>query len=199
MDYWQTLVWYVCLDAFIGCSENHKRSHLSPEEYVNVLYVTYWPAGSLCNIGLESVLLKRACFIRQRIMNTLGGVHKDMAFLGSERSRLDSCNVWGWGDRKKEPYEMTSVFIILKKKNWSFYWMQNWLSMFVKQSCALKPNSLMWTSLTLLIIWPSKSKALWLCSSMVVCKVSSDIFDDDSWPSLRSAICCYVTDWKCCL
>lgn len=53
-----------------------------------------------------------------------------------------------------------------KKKDGSFYWMQNWLSMFVKQSCALKPNSLMWTSLTLLIIWPSKSKALWLCSSV---------------------------------
>lgn len=52
VDYWQT-AWYVCRDAFIGCSENHRWSHSSPEKYVNVLFVTYWPAGRLCNIGVE--------------------------------------------------------------------------------------------------------------------------------------------------
>lgn len=81
---------------------NHRWSHSSPEKYVNVLYVTYWPAGSLCNIGLE-VLLKGVCFIQQRtIMNTLGGFHK-----GSESPMLDWCNVW----KKKNVIKNVWVFV----------------------------------------------------------------------------------------
>lgn len=147
------------------------------------------------------VLLKRVCFIQQRtIMNTLGGFQKDSwvqkgqgsngaMFRKKKKSHKIFFSFMGW-----------PVFLSLETRiDFFFYWMQNWPSLFVKQSCALKPNSLMWNSLTLLIIWPSRSKALWLCSSMVVFKVSSDVSNDDSWPSLRSATCCYVTDWKCCL